>query len=357
MHARDIKRTSSGSAAAHRAAEAPAAGVRLLSHRPSVLRKVALLAASATGEDRGWDTIDLVGTDWVERLSAVLAPLSVAERECLYAVPFDRLDDMPLQASVVLDRRRAAWFPEFLSSGSMTPHFQPIVDLRDGQVMGYEAFMRGTIGERQISGGEIVAAAVAHDALYSFDARARTTAIEQGLPALPGGETLFVNLDPSAIYDPNTCLRGTWALIDRLKTGPRQICFDLVDSEHFPDIGFLRALVAEQRARGALISLDDLGGGNQSLAHLEALRPDVVKIDRELTHGVHVSGARKRLVGALVDYAHELGCRVVAEGIETPQELAAMRALNVDYGQGYLLGRPTRVPAPVDEAVMAGAAA
>ena len=96
-----------------------------------------------------------------------------------------------------------------------------------------------------------------------------------------------------------------------------------------------------------MVALDDLGAGHSSLTYLDALRPDVVKLDRELISGIDSDPSRQRLVGALIDYAHELDVRVVAEGIETEAELAVIADLGADLGQGWYLGRPAAEPVRV----------
>ena len=93
---------------------------------------------------------------------------------------------LPLPADTLLERTRTDWFPEFLSHGLMAPHFQPIVELTDGRAYGREALMRGRLGATEVRGAELVAAAEAHDALFSFDARARAAALEVGLPLHAG---------------------------------------------------------------------------------------------------------------------------------------------------------------------------
>ena len=201
---------------------------------------------------------------------------------------------------------------------------------------------------RDRRGGELLAAAEAHDALFSFDYRARTAALEVGLPMLPEGEVLFVNLDPRAVLDVEGSLRTTWPIVGRLGADPSRICLELVKPERCADRDLLADLVVAHRKRGALVALDDMSGGAESLIHLELLRPDVAKIDLALTAGIQHSAARRRLVAALVDCAHEQGCRVVAEGVERVDEFQAMADLGVDYGQGYYFGHPTERPMAVD---------
>src|SRR5919202_1315936 len=170
-------------------------GVRLLSHRPSVLYKVEHHATEPVDGDIAVEGLVLAGPGGDERLKDLLASLAQSERACLFAVRLADDQALPLPAETLLDRSRTDWFPEFLSHGQMKPHFQPIVDLKSGRVFGREALMRGKLGATEVRGGELLVAAEAHDALFSFDYRARTAALEIGLPLLPEGEILFVNPD------------------------------------------------------------------------------------------------------------------------------------------------------------------
>jgi EAL domain-containing protein (putative c-di-GMP-specific phosphodiesterase class I) len=323
-------------------------GVRLVSHRPSVLYKVEHLATEPVDGDPGVEGLRLAGPGWEDRLKALLGAISRSERASLFAIRLADEQGLPLPADTLLDRARTDWFPEFLSHGQMTPHFQPIVDLADGRVYGREALMRGKMGAVELRGAELLAAAEAHDALYSFDARARTAALEVGLPLLPDGEVLFVNLDPRAVLDVESSLRTTWPVAIRMGADPSRLCLELIRPERSPDRDLLKALVDAHRERGALVALDDLSGGADSLACLGALRPDIGKIDRAITAGIQNSPARRRLVAALVEVAHEQDCRVVAEGIERVDEFEAMRELGVDLGQGFYFGQPTAAPMAVD---------
>jgi EAL domain-containing protein (putative c-di-GMP-specific phosphodiesterase class I) len=323
-------------------------GVRLLSHRPSVLYKVAHHATEPVGGDIAVEGLVLAGPGWDERLKELLAGLAQSERTCLFALRLADDQALPLPAETLLDRARTDWFPDFLAHGQMKPHFQPIVELATARVYGREALMRGKLGATEVRGGELLAAAEAHDALFSFDYRARTAALETGLPLLPEGEILFVNLDPRAALDVESSLRTTWPVVGRLGADPTRICLEIVKAERCPDRGLLSEMVEAHRRRGVLVGLDDLSGGTESLASLEALRPDVGKIDHALTAGIQHSDARRRLVKALVECAHELECKVVAEGIERVDEYETMLDLGVDLGQGYYFGHPAERPMAVD---------
>jgi EAL domain-containing protein (putative c-di-GMP-specific phosphodiesterase class I) len=323
-------------------------GVRLLSHRPSVLYKVEHLATEPPEGDIAVEGLKLAGPGWDDRLKTLLQALSQSERACLFAVRLADEQALPLPAETLLDRARTDWFPEFLSHGLMRPHFQPIVEIATGRSFGREALMRGKLGAVEVRGGELLAAAEAHDALFSFDARARAAALEIGLPLMPDGEILFVNLDPRAALDVESSMRTTWPVVGRLSADPSRICLEIVRPERCPDREMLEDLVNAHRKRGALIALDDLSGGPDSLSYLEALKPDFAKIDNKLTAGIQYSSGRRQLVAALVECAHECKARVVAEGIERVGEFEAMRDLGVDFGQGFYFGQPTERPMAVD---------
>jgi EAL domain-containing protein (putative c-di-GMP-specific phosphodiesterase class I) len=126
-------------------------------------------------------------------------------------------------------------------------------------------------------------------------------------------------------------------------------------AERHPDLPFLEALAAAHREQGAVISLDALSAGTDALHVLEAVQPTVAKLSAQLCKGIEESPARRHLVGALVEVAHELGCRVVAVGIERDSELEHVQELGIDLGQGFYLGQPTEEMLPVDARLIARA--
>jgi EAL domain-containing protein (putative c-di-GMP-specific phosphodiesterase class I) len=323
-------------------------GVRLLSHRPSVLYKVEHLATETPEGDIAVEGLKLAGPGWDDRLKTLLQALAQSERACLFAVRLSDEQALPLPAETLLDRARTDWFPEFLSHGLMRPHFQPIVELATGRSFGREALMRGKLGAVEVRGGELLAAAEAHDALFSFDYRARTAALETGLPLLPDGEVLFVNLDPRAALDVDATVRTTWPVVARMNADPSRICIEVIKPERCADRDMLAEMVDAHRKRGAQIALDDLSCGTEALLCLEILKPDIAKIDMALTAGIQHSEARRKLIAALVELAHEQGAQVVAEGIERVDEYETMLELGVDLGQGFYFGQPTERPMAVD---------
>ena len=249
-----------------------------------MLYKVEHLATEPPEGDIAVEGLKLAGPGWDDRLKTLLQALSQSERACLFAVRLADEQALPLPAETLLDRARTDWFPEFLSHGLMRPHFQPIVEIATGRSFGREALMRGKLGAVEVRGGELLAAAEAHDALFSFDARARAAALEIGLPLMPEGEILFVNLDPRAALDVESSMRTTWPVVSRLNADPSRICLEIVRPERCADRDMLEELVNAHRKRGALIALDDLSGGPDSLVLPRGAQARL-REDRQQAHG------------------------------------------------------------------------
>lgn len=329
-------------------------GVRLLSQRPSLLHKLALLDGI---REEGTSGLIVAGPGWDTTLRAAVEGLAPTERNGVFAVRLGDATGVPLPVGVVLERIRTDWFPGFLFRGRMHPVFQPVVDLGTGQVYAREALIRGSLGRGEISGAELFSAAVAHDALFSFDARTRATALEGGLPQLPDGERLFVKLDVAAVLDIEGSIRSTWPVVESVGGRGEQLGLELMGTDSLRDLDLLCDLAAAHRMRGAALAVDNLPVSTEAVRVLEAIRPDVVKVSRRLLQASLASPGRRHLVGALVEVAHELGARVVAVGIERDSDLEHARALGADLGQGFYLGQPTTEMLPVQQPVTVRATA
>lgn len=276
-------------------------------------------------------------------LRALASLFSVSEQTQVLAVPVKAGQPVVGQIAPLsdwLERLGTPWFAE--ASRHLCFHFQPIVSVSSapGQVYGYEALVRAQHRGDLIGAGPLLSAAAAHRQSRSFDAHARQEAIRQGYPQLGPDELLFINFAPGVIYNPDICLQTTFRTCQEVGADVSRLIFEVTESERFPDLTLLRRILQRYRAEGAQVALDDLGAGHTSLTYLAELRPDIVKLDRGLIQGLSDTDPRLPLVLALIRYAHDLEIRVVAEGIETAQELALLQQAGADYAQGYLLGRP-----------------
>lgn len=225
--------------------------------------------------------------------------------------------------------------------------FQPILDLASGRVHAYEALVRGPAGESAAS----VLAQVTPETLYAFDQNCRRKAIELAsrLGLVERGARLNINFIPGAVYEPAHCIRATLAAARRQDFPLDRITFEVTEGEKVVDAAHLGAIFREYRQHGFRVALDDFGAGYAGLSLLAAFQPDILKLDRALIAGIGSSAARRSIVAGMVGICRDLGLALVAEGVETVDELAALRTLGVTLAQGYLFARPSfeALPEPV----------
>jgi EAL domain-containing protein (putative c-di-GMP-specific phosphodiesterase class I) len=213
--------------------------------------------------------------------------------------------------------------------------FQPIVDLRSGQVAGMEALSR--FSSEPVRGPEVwFAKAGLIGKARELEIRSIETAVLQ-LDRLPSRAFMSVNVSPETVSSDDLK-----RLLDTLP-GERMV---LEVTEHAPikDYPQLRTALTNLGRQGVRLAIDDAGAGYASLRHILQLMPDFIKLDIGLTRGVDAEMAQRALASALVTFANEIGAEIIAEGVETPKELAVLRDLGVRLGQGFHLGRPGRCP-------------
>jgi diguanylate cyclase (GGDEF)-like protein len=207
--------------------------------------------------------------------------------------------------------------------------FQPIVALATGQIVGYEALARFATETRR---DPEVWFAQAHEC--GLGAELEAAAIRAALEPIgrPVGTLLSVNVSPSALFSDKVQASLPADLTD--------LVIELTEHEFVADDRTLAGVLAELRNRGALIAIDDAGAGYAGLRQVMRVRPDIVKLDRELITGIHTDAARMALVESLVRFARRTGASVCAEGIESLDDVAALSDLDVEWGQGLALAAP-----------------
>jgi len=226
----------------------------------------------------------------------------------------------------------AARIQAVLATGGPRMVFQPIVDLHNGQPVGYEALARFDTPDPP---DVWFARAADVDLGVSLELAAVRAALAQ-LPEAPDGCYVAVNLSPAALTSDR--------LLDALaETVPARVVLEL--TEHVSDADHIMAEpVRELRNRGFRLAVDDTGAGYASLNRLLQLRPEIVKLDRDLTRRIADDQARQALAWAIASFVDATGSVLVAEGIETAEDLHALESLGVVFGQGYHLGRPVALP-------------
>lgn len=224
--------------------------------------------------------------------------------------------------------------------------FQPLVELATGRAGGYEALTR-IDSEPRRGPDEWFAQAHRVGLGDELEALALRAALE--VPGRPEGTFLALNVSPRALLS-----APVRAALPQDLTG---IVIELTEHEVFGDECELETALADVRARGARVALDDAGAGYAGLQQMIRIAPDILKLDRTLVHGAHADGSRHALLEALIGFASSTGAAICAEGVEDLDDLRALVALDVTYAQGYGLCRPAPGwPLPDPAATAAGAA-
>ena len=213
--------------------------------------------------------------------------------------------------------------------------YQPIVDLSRREIVAHEALVRGPNGESAFS----VLSQVDDTNRYTFDQACRVKAI-RGAAELGMMELLSINFLPNAVYRPEACIRTTFAAAKEHRFPIEQIIFEVTEGEQVIDRPHLVNIFREYRRYGFHTAIDDFGAGYAGLNLLSEFQPDIIKVDMELVRGIDQSKAKQAIVAGIVSICGTLDIKVLAEGIETPQERDCLRAAGIDLMQGYLFCRP-----------------
>jgi PAS domain S-box-containing protein len=303
-----------------------ALGIAALGYAPVRVDQqvVGLLEVGAVGSDASDRLTERLSAlvEFASIASAVLGP-SIASRA---------------QVGRLRERVRA-----IIDQTAFHPVYQPIVDLATLTVIGYEALTRfddGTAPDEQFR----LAADV--DLGHELECATLAAALERGGSAA-AATWLNVNVSPAVI------LAGE-PLRSMIASYEGRLVLEVTEHEVITDYAAFRKAVTGLGA-DVQIAVDDAGAGFASLRHIVELRPHIVKIDRSLIAGIDSDPARQALLAGLRHFADTQGCGLVAEGIETEGELAALVALGVRAGQGYLLGRPVQRPHPATQMTLGSA--
>jgi len=229
--------------------------------------------------------------------------------------------------------------------------FQPIVDLATGELHEYECMFRPQMPQLPQSIASVVAAAIDTERSVELDMFIVHTILDQAgrLEAVArenGKEPrrFAVNMTPASLLDPGFGAQQIAEMVRAVGLAPSRITIECTEQQSVPDLEALKRQVKALRKLGFGFAVDDAGAGYASFALVAALRPSIIKIDREITYGISRDEAKYALVEAFYLFSRRIDAKLVAEGIETRADLAKLRELGVDYGQGYLLGKPKPEP-------------
>jgi EAL domain-containing protein (putative c-di-GMP-specific phosphodiesterase class I)/GGDEF domain-containing protein len=246
---------------------------------------------------------------------------------------------------------RSGPLSRLLSEGALSMVHQPIVSLTGGSIHAHEALVRGPQGMPLQAPDALFAAARREGLVQDFEVACVAIALRQWSQMQRAGR-LFVNISASALVRCFENCDDAELRAALLHHGivPDRLVFEITEHEHVSDIPRLARVAKQVHATGARFALDDFGDGRSSLRLWSELAPDYVKIDKYFTADIAHHAQRLKTLQALLQIAETFGSALVAEGIETADDLRVLRDLGVSFGQGYFLSRPVRQPADAVDA-------
>lgn len=311
----------------------------------------------AKDEGVRWGAIDSglirieIREDVLDRLCAAMANL-MAHHELdevrmmvteNVAMTFGPLEVLKMEsARKLIARVQGEWLVDILDANTMLTAFQPIVSLQDSHfpTFAYECLMRAKLPNGDlVYPGCLLDTARDMGLLFHLDRTARVTAITNAKNR-PISCNVFVNFNPTSIYQPEACLQSTLSAVKASGVPKEQIVFEVVESDEVTDPKHLQRILDFYRNEGFKVALDDLGSGYSSLNLLTEIRPDFVKLDMQLIKGIDSDPFKQHVARHLLELAQNLEIKTVVEGIETEAEFDWACANGADLGQGYYIGRP-----------------
>lgn len=232
---------------------------------------------------------------------------------------------------------------QIIARRRVTTVFQPIRSLADGRLLGYEALSRGPSGGSLSQPTALFAAAERSGQLLQLERLCRETALRRAT-ALDPNLKLFLNIDPRVVNQSDFHPGVTRQLLESIGRSGSSLVLEINERSSISDFPSFRRALRHYTKQGYNVAIDDVGAGYSSLQAIVELKPQFLKIDLSLVRGIRHNRSKQVLVQALTEVGQRLGLHTVAEGIETVGELRTLMSLEVDYGQGYLLGRPAENP-------------
>jgi EAL domain-containing protein (putative c-di-GMP-specific phosphodiesterase class I) len=223
--------------------------------------------------------------------------------------------------------------------------YQPILRLQEGTILGFEALSRGPRGSGFETARDLFDAAKANGLHVELDRLCRKRALLSS-SRIPSSAKIFVNTLPATLRDPQFRGKALIDSLDRAQVSPERIVIEITEDEVIDNYALFRETMAYFTDLGMSFAIDDVGAGKSGLEQIAKLKPSYLKIDIELVRDVHDSPVNRAMVKAIIGIGHGIGARVIAEGIHNEEETQILRAMGVDFGQGFHLARPDSAQEP-----------
>ena len=238
-------------------------------------------------------------------------------------------------------------FLDLLHNQEITSVLQPIVSLRDGAVFGYEALGRGPTGTVLENPETLIQCALENGCMLELEHLFRRSAL-RAARQIPTGIRLFLNVNPNIIQDPHFGMGFTKEYLTRFAISAEDIVFEITERESVENLRGFKQIIEHYKGQNYQISIDDAGAGYSGLNLISDVQPHFIKLDMRLIRGVDKDLTRQALIKSMQEFAALTNTRIIAEGIETEEELATLISFDVPYGQGYFIRKPTPAPQAVE---------
>jgi EAL domain-containing protein (putative c-di-GMP-specific phosphodiesterase class I) len=232
-------------------------------------------------------------------------------------------------------------FFDIIENSSLTAHFQPIIDMNTNKIFAYETLTRGVLPDGTLMyPDDLFKKSARNDMNFTLDRMCRETALKTTAVKKIDAK-VFINFIPTSIYDPEFCLASTVKWAKQLEFDPKNIVFEVVETQDVKDKEHLKSILNYYRNKGFLIALDDVGEGYSSLNMIIDIRPDIIKVDRNIIENIDKDPMKQSIYKALRTICVDNNIKILAEGVETPYELEKVKEIGVDYAQGYYFAKPS----------------
>jgi EAL domain-containing protein (putative c-di-GMP-specific phosphodiesterase class I) len=242
----------------------------------------------------------------------------------------------------IATRARRKRFIELVLKGQVYCLYEPIVEVATKTVHGYEALARGPDGSEFHFPMDMFEAAEQEGFLFQLDCLCRSKAFE-GAIGRPEGTKLFLNIRPTSILDPSFRADVLSRTLEEGGLRPSDLVLEISERESIDNFTIFREVRDYYGKLGFQFALDDTGAGYASLQAVMELSPEYIKVDRALVHGIDEDPGRQELLRALHTVAGQIRARIVAEGLDTLEELSTLADLSIPFGQGWIFGKPAHL--------------
>jgi len=217
--------------------------------------------------------------------------------------------------------------------------YQPVVSLVDGQIFGYEALSRVSEKSLEIGIEEMFKIADEMNKSWELELLCRTKAFENCLHKL-NEKRLFLNVNPNILCDDAFKKGFTRNVINEYGLNPSNVIFEITEHVSVADSKIFLNSTRNYQSQNYEIAIDDVGSGYSGLNAIASVRPNYIKLDMGLVRNIDKDEMKLLLCKSIVDFGKNAGIKIIAEGIETEEELKVLIQLRIDYGQGYFLCVP-----------------